>query len=352
VRLGDGRVFEGQLPAWRHRSIHLGVLHSDARGFLELTPGTRPPGGRLQLDRRTRPEHFLPAGASGQRDWREQALEHAAQIIAGRFARMTFREGPREECFAGVAPRVRREGAREDVQRCSWLWVDLDDPDRLDELDAFLAERPCHLLVQSAGSGGVHCYWRLDQPLSAGDQGAAAGQIERANLRLIAAVGADRQCRDRSRLLRLGGSQNHKSGRWARIERADLALAPYPVRELVGDLPDPRAQESRGPRAVEVDRDDPYRCIPAVEYMARIAGLQPDRAGFVRCPAADHCDEHPSCRVGGPDPTKWKCMSCEAAGTIYDLASAVLGGPCGRGQLHGEDYRAARELIVRTFGEL
>jgi hypothetical protein len=45
-------------------------------------------------------------------------------------------------------------------------------------------------------------------------------------------------------------------------------------------------------------------------------------------------------------------MSCGAAGGIYDLASIVLGGQYGRGQLHGEAFRRARELVAQTFGEL
>ena len=52
-------------------------------------------------------------------------------------------------------------------RRTRWLWVDVDRPDRLDALWAFLAERPCQLLIASGGSGGVHAYWRLAEPLPA-----------------------------------------------------------------------------------------------------------------------------------------------------------------------------------------
>jgi hypothetical protein len=41
VRLADGRVFAGALPPERHRSLHLGLLHADTDGLVELTPGTR-----------------------------------------------------------------------------------------------------------------------------------------------------------------------------------------------------------------------------------------------------------------------------------------------------------------------
>jgi len=66
----------------------------------------------------------------------------------------------------------------------------------------------------------------------------------------------------------------------------------------------------------------------------------------------DHPDEHPSCSVTGPNRECWQCQSCGAAGTIYDLASLVLGGPYGRGRLHGEAFKAARKLVIDTFGAL
>ena len=46
-----------------------------------------------------------------------------------------------------------------------------------------------------------------------------------------------------------------------------------------------------------------------------------------------------------------QCQSCEAAGSIYDLASLVLGGPYGRRRLHGEAFKTARKLVIDTFGE-
>ncbi len=277
-------MFEGELPAARHRAIQLGMLHSQSDGFLELTPGTRPPDGRLELDRRTRAEHFLLAGLSGGERWLARALYHAERIVDGAYARRRFAEGPREEVFLGVAPRRDRAGGREHVARSRWLWVDVDDPGALEGLYAFLAERPCHLLVESAGSGGVHGYWRLEEPLEAREVDERTGEvsepIERANLRLIAALGADGQCRDRSRVLRLAGSRNFKTGRWARIKQADLTLAPYTVGELVGDLADPepdRPPRPARPAGIAGD-DDPYRQIPAVDYMARILGLHANRA--------------------------------------------------------------------------
>src|SRR5205823_9174731 len=114
------------------------------------------------------------------------------------------------------------------------------------------AERPCHMLIESGGSGGCHAYFRLTEALPASHVVKATGEvvepIERANLRIIHRLGvgedgrpsvADPACADRSRVMRLAGSVNGKTGAYARIVEADFALAPYPVAQLVGDLADP-----------------------------------------------------------------------------------------------------------------
>ncbi len=98
----------------------------------------------------------------------------------------------------------------------------------------------------------AHAYWLLDKPIPATDEDQPSGQppnpIERAHARIIHRLGidehgrpnvADVACKDRSRLMRLSGSVNGKTGRHARILEADFELAAYPIEQLVGDLPDP-----------------------------------------------------------------------------------------------------------------
>ena len=65
VRVADGGVFCGELPAWRHRALQLGMLHAQTEGLVELTPGTRPPGAKVKINRRTDARHYLPGGAGG-----------------------------------------------------------------------------------------------------------------------------------------------------------------------------------------------------------------------------------------------------------------------------------------------
>jgi hypothetical protein len=365
VRLANGRVFTGALPAARHRALQLGMLHADTAELVELTPGMREPGGKVELDRRRRPEHYLPGGAGGDPGWLRALLEHAERIVAGEFADRSVDGSVREEAFVGVTPRMRRRGNKDAIAASRFLWVDVDEPDRLPALWALLTERPCHLLIESAGSGGAHAYWKLAAPLEATRIDRATGElvepIEHANLRIIHRLGvdddgkpnvADVRCKERARVMRLAGTVNHKTGRHARIVQADFRLPGYPLQELIGDLPDPTppAAPARARRAIE--HDDPYKRIPPPEYFQRLAGITVPRGGLVRCPAPWHDDRHPSCSVGVDAHQGWCChaASCGARGAIYDLASVLLDGPYGR-ELRGDAFARARAHVIEAFGD-
>jgi hypothetical protein len=366
VRLADGRVFTGALPPARHRSIQLGMLHADTAELVELTPGTRSAGGKLALDRRRRAEHYLPGGAAGRRDWLEALLAHAEQIVGGAYATGRAGAAIREEAFVGVAPRLRRRGDKHAIAHSRFLWVDVDAPGELPALWALLAERPCHLLIESGGSGGAHAYWKLAEPLAAARVEPTTGEvtepIEQANLRLIHALGvdadgrpcvADVACHERARVMRLAGTVNYKTGQYARIVEADFALPAYPLGELVGDLADPSPTRRADPRPRASAHGDPYKQIAPAEYFARLAGITVPRGGLVSCPAPGHRDRHPSCSVGAEASQGWCCHSgdCGARGAIYDLASVLLGGPWGR-ELRGSAFTRARARVREAFGDV
>ena len=183
VRLADGRTFSGELPAVRHRALQLGMLHADSDGLVELAAGRRR-DGHLQISTRQRRDHFLSGGRKGDGDWLEALLALAERHTARR-----------EEVF--IAPAVRRapRGDKDAVAGTRSLWIDVDQAGQLPALWAFLARRPCHLLVESGGSGGAHAYWKLDRPLPAAEVIEATGElvepIERAHLRLIHHLGTD-----------------------------------------------------------------------------------------------------------------------------------------------------------------
>ena len=149
--------------------------------------------GSVEINRRTRREHFLPGGATGHRGWLEDLLEHATRIVAGDYSRARFEGAPREEAFVGATPRTEPRGTKDAVAHTRFLWIDVDRPEQLPALWALLAERPCHLLIESAGSGGMHAYWKLDRQLDAvrvnGSTAEPIEVIERANARLIHRLG-------------------------------------------------------------------------------------------------------------------------------------------------------------------
>jgi hypothetical protein len=355
IHLADGRTFTGPLAPERHRALQIGLLHADSDGLIELAAGTRR-NGQLRLTTRRKPDHYLPGGATSQHRWLERLLE-----LAARHAERG------DEVFVAPAIRTAPSGDKDAVSCSRWLWVDIDQAGQLHRLWGFLAERPCHLLVQTGGSGGAHAYWKLTQPL-AGTHSNSTGQvvepIERAHLRLIHHLGTDPQgkpnvadpaVKDRSRVLRLAGTVNYKTGQYARILEADFQLPGYPLTELVGDLSDPTppgAAPSRRARHPVASRD-PYKAISPAEYFQKLAGIDVPQRGLVRCPAPGHEDRHPSCSVGATASQGWCCHagSCGARGAIYDLASVLLGGPYGN-DLRGEDFKRARAYVTDIFGDL
>ena len=254
LRLADGRIFAGALAPERHRALQLGILHAQTAGLVEVAAGARR-DGRLQITTRRRTDHFLPGGQAGGGDWLGPLLALAARHAdAG------------EEVFLAPAVRAQPRGDKHAVSETRFLWVDVDQPDGLPALWAFVAERPCHLLIESS-AGHAHAYWKLDRPLPATvlieSTGERVEPIERAHLRLIHHLGtgadgkpnvADPACAERSRVMRLAGSVNGKTGAHARILEADLALPAYPIRQLVGDLPDPAPASRARARGNSLDR--------------------------------------------------------------------------------------------------
>jgi hypothetical protein len=333
------------------------MLHRDGKGLVELAAGSRR-GGRLQIGTRRRSDHFLAGGQDGGKQWLQALLSLAA-----------FHANRGEEVFLAPAVRSTARAEKNAVSESGWLWVDVDQPGQLGALWAFQAERPCHLLIESGGSGGAHAYWKLSKPLPATRLVESTGEviepIERANLRIVNALGldvegkpnvADPACAERSRVMRLAGTVNGKTGAHARIIQADPRLPPYRIAKLVGDLPDPQKAASPGIRRRRAvgDDPDPYKRIPPPDYFEALAGISvPERGGLVRCPAPWHTDEQASCSVSTEPARGWCCHAgtCRARGAIYDLASVLLGGLWGR-ELRGEAFKRARAYVADVFGEL
>jgi len=362
VRLKDGREATVDRPPEWHRQVHLWYLHAMSRGFIEVAAGRRDEDGTLDIYTRRSRDHFVPAGGPGEQDWRIAALELAERhLLAG------------EELFLGVAPRAQVRGGKPAVQWSRWLWIDVDGSEHLGRLDALLQRKPAHLLIESAGSGGMHAYWRLARRLPAskircedgriivnplevrekdtrrlvgyrelGSKDVVTGAtrvepIERANERLLHALGytgaagaevavGDTVCREQSRVFRWAGSPNGKTGRWARIVRLDLLLPPYQPGFLLDDLPDPERSQAVRQLDLRHIKYDAYRLIPASVYFPRIAGITLPEKGNISCPSPSHEDRKASCSV---DTYVFDCHGCEAQGTYIDLWALIHGLPAG-----------------------
>lgn len=386
VRLKDGRELDTERTAEQHRQIHLAFLHAASNGYVEVAAGHRNEAGELHIYTRRRRDHFLPAGGGGDPEWHEKPLTLAETYVrAGR------------ELFLGVAPRMQRRGSKQAVQFSQWLWLDIDGPEHLGRLQALLERKPAHLLVESAGSGGMHAYWRVTEPIAARKIRTPDGRlvvnplevrqptpvkgrtrlvgyrelgakevitvarkvdpIQRANLRLIHALGyhrgthvADKQCHEQARLLRWAGSRNGKTGEWARIMRLDLWLPSYSPDVLVGDLADPPRTRPVQRRDLTRQKYDAYKLIPAPWYFARLANVQLPERGNINCPSPLHEDVVASMSV---DAYVFCCHGCGAHGTIYDLASLMNHGPTG--DALADDKRAfgrAKQTVTDACSDL
>ena len=374
IRRPDGSEEHTERTAVEHREMHLELLHAATTGYVEIAAGRRSSDGELKIHTRCERDHFHPGGRRGGPSWQKQLLALAAE-----------HEEADEEVFVGVAPRVVRRAGKEDVRWSRCLWMDIDHPGYEQEITRLLSRFPAHLEIASAGGQGDarndghrHLIWLLSRPQIAqtvtdrdtgrkhpnareltqrtGKKGRprivgyrdlqsarvitnseVVDWIERFNLRLIHHLGettdaakklyiADKQCRERARVLRLAGTRNMKTGRYARIVRIDHCLSPYDIRALVGELPDPPHSRPVRRRDLSATSQDAFRLIPAAVYFPLLAGVEIPAKGNIHCPSPTHPDAKESCSV---DEYVFHCHGCGAQGTIYDLASLMRGGPTG-----------------------
>jgi hypothetical protein len=390
VRHPDGSEETSERPAVWHRASHLGLLHAATNGYVEIAAGRRDPDGELHIYTRHFPPHFLPGGARGGPMWRDPLL---------RLAEQHHRRG--EEVFVGVAPRAARRGVKEAVHFTRCLWMDIDHAGYGTRIDDFLTRFPAHVEIASAGGDGEdrddghrHLVWVLSKPQVArtvidkdtgklhlnalevmqgtGGRGRprivgyrdlrtkqlitnaeVTDWIERWNYRLIHLLGhldgdsrgyiADKQCRERARVLRLAGTRNKKTGRYARIARVDRSLPPYDISQLVGALKDPPRSRPVKRRDLRGHAYDPYRLIPAAVYFPILAGAEVPATGNMHCPSPTHPDVKESCSV---DEYVFHCFGCGAQGSIYDLWALMTG------RATGDELAADRALFHTVASEV
>jgi hypothetical protein len=111
------------------------------------------------------------------------------------------------DCYFGVCPRIRSEGSKASVTHAPGLWADLDfkrfedgNAGALRQFTTFTVE-PTWIV---ATGGGYHAYWKLREAVQA--DAAFEGRLKG----LVRVLNGDRAATDRSRVLRVPGTFNHK----------------------------------------------------------------------------------------------------------------------------------------------
>lgn len=105
-----------------------------------------------------------------------------------------------------------------------------------------------------------------------------------------------------------------------------------------------RAIEQRGRRVDDgFDAEKAHlEGIEAIDYVFRLTGAEPNRAGYVHCPLPDHEERTPSFSCRG---VRWRCYGCQRHGSIYELAGILWDLP-----RSGAEFRRIHDRLVEVFG--
>src|SRR5215203_3049966 len=192
--------------------------HETATRFLAVLAGLADRGELLEL------RYRLDDG-----QWMGQVFDRPSRLRA--LATRAIALGRRTDVYAGCAPRTRRHGGRDAVERAFVLWADCDGEQAVATLSEF---EPMPAIIVASGTGSnCHAYWPLTEPLP-------RDEVEVANRRLAHALGADSASADAARILRVPGTLSHKHDPPTPVDA--LRLDPDRRREagdVVGGLADP-----------------------------------------------------------------------------------------------------------------
>jgi hypothetical protein len=170
-------------------------VREPARHLATLHPNPRPEE-RVEI-------RFRPSGFVGPM---RQEFHPSAGAAAYRSAVLA----PTHEVYAGVAPRLGEVGTKAGVPRVQAIWADLDAKGghtREGRL-AQLMDLPCQPSMLVWTGGGYHPYWLLLEAAEGPEEMALAETA----MRLLAAGLDGDPVHDRSRVLRVAGTLNHKHG--------------------------------------------------------------------------------------------------------------------------------------------
>jgi len=253
---------------------------------------------------------------------------------------MIGRLGRSADTYIAAAPRRRRHGGREAIERVHVLYVDCDSEAAIEALERF---SPPPAIVVGSGSGR-HAYWPLWPP-------ASPDEAERANRRIAHALEADLAATDAARILRPPGTFNFKSGEPVPVTVKRLVIEVSTLEEVAGHLPDPepnRPAPRRLTPPLVARGDDPLLAIVPPMYVELLTGREVGRDGKARCPFhADGGERTPSLHAYPTPEEGWTCFGGCGGGSIIDLGALLYGiQPRGRGY-----HEVRRRLAAALLGQ-
>jgi hypothetical protein len=291
--------------------------------YLDALYGAEPAGGFIEV-------RFKAGRGMGQRFFRCKDRRGAAGFVE--------EQGAKCDTYVGVAPRRKRSGTSEAVERVHALYVDCDSEAASVALERF---SPAPAIVVGSGSGR-HAYWPLWPP-------ASPDEAERANRRIAHALEADLAATDAARILRPPGTFNFKSGKPVPVTVKRLVIEVSTLEEVAGHLPDPepnRPAPRRLTPPLVARGDDPLLAIVPPMYVELLTGREVGRDGKARCPFhADGGERTPSLHAYPTSEEGWTCFAGCGGGTIIDLGALLYGiEPRGTGY-HAIRHRLAEALL-------
>jgi hypothetical protein len=244
---------------------HSSPRERDAEQFLKLLHHS------LGGDQRIEIRHMPPGGGGPMR-----RTFFSDPVEAAEYAVSLVRDG----VYASVAPRRGEVGTRAGITRLLVLWADLDAKgdhtceSRLSQL-MDLAHHPS--MVVSTGAG-LHAYWLLRTPA----EGPEELELAELTMRRIALVLDGDPVHDRSRVMRIPGSYNHKYGapRLVKTEHFDPSLRHEldELRQMAASLPNGSSDGAVGVGKVRRDiLGTPIREGQRNVTLASVAGSLRDR---------------------------------------------------------------------------
>lgn len=206
-------------------------------------------------------------------------MRRAFLVDAREAARLAVRLGAENDVYVGVAARRGEDGTKKGVCRAPALWADLDAKDghtregRLAQLDGL----PCRPSMVVGSGSGFHAYWLLEEPAESPEE------MDRAELamRLLAAGLDSDPVHDRSRILRVPGTYNHKTGEprpvTLEVFEPGRQYALARLQEMVESLPGADAGSTDTGGVVREVLAEPIRENHRNTALASVAGSLRDR---------------------------------------------------------------------------